>query len=66
VNVNDLDLMVERVSHSGHYVISAMVVDHDDYEFRYAVQFWGYEHDEVDQMKEAFMSYVNDNGYVLS
>jgi len=66
VNVNDVDLMVERVAHNGHYVISAMVVDHDDYEFRYSVQFSGYEHDEVDQIKEAFISYVSYHGYVFS
>jgi hypothetical protein len=64
--MSDTNLTVERKDGTGHYVISAMVVDHDDYEFRYAVQFWGYEHDEVDQMKEDFLSYVNDNGYVLS
>lgn len=66
MNVNDVDLTVERVNHSGHYIISAMVVDYDDCEFLYSVQFWGYEHDEVDQMKESFLSYINDNGYVLS
>lgn len=66
MNVNDVDLMVERVNHSGHYVISAFVVDQDDYEFRYAVSFYGYDGDEIDDMKQSFLTYVRDNGYVLS
>lgn len=59
-------LTVERVSHSGHYVISAFVVDEDDFEFRYSVSFWGYDGHEIDEMKESFLSYIGDNGFVLS
>ena len=66
MNVNDVDLIVERVNHSGHYVISAFVVDQDDCEFRYAVSYYGYEGDEIDEMKQAFLTSVRDNGYVLS
>jgi hypothetical protein len=66
VNVNDVDLMVERIAHSGHYVISAFVVDEDDYEFRYAVSYYGYDGDEIDEMKQAFLSSIENNKYVLS
>ena len=58
--------MVERVAHSGHYVISAFVVDEDDYEFRYAVGYYGYDGDEIDEMKQAFLSSIENNKYVLS
>ena len=66
MNVNDVDLMVERVNHSGHYVISAFVVDEDDYEFRYAVSYYGYDGDEIDEMKQSFLSSIENNKYVLS
>jgi len=55
VDVNDVDLTVERVAHSGHYVVSALVVDEDDFEFRYSVSFWGYDGDEIDHIKESFI-----------
>ena len=58
--------MVERVAHSGHYVISAFVVDEDDFEFRYAVSYYGYNKDEIDEMKQAFLSSIKNNKYVLS
>jgi hypothetical protein len=73
VNVNDVDLMVERVSHSGHYVISAMVVDQYDNEFLHSIQFWGYDEDDfedhpdmIKSLKESYLDLLRKEKLALS
>ena len=50
--MSDIDLKVERKGGSGHYVVSAFVVDEDDFEFLHSVSFWGYDRDEYDSHKD--------------
>ena len=60
------NLTVERIAHSGHYVISAFVVDEWDNEFLHSISFYFYDADEIDLMKEAYMYSLVENRYVLS
>lgn len=59
-------LCVERKDGTGHYVISAFVVDEYDCEFLHSLQFWGYDADDIDVMKESYMLFLEDNKLVLS
>jgi hypothetical protein len=64
--MSDTNLTVERKGGTGHYVISAFVVDQDDCEFLHSLQFWGYDADDIDVMKESYMASLEDNKLVLS
>ncbi len=59
-------LMVERKRGTGHYVISAFVVDKDNFEYLHSVSFWGYGSDDLDSIKEMFLNYLQEDGLVLS
>jgi len=64
--MNDLfeDIFVEKVDGSGHYVLSAIVNDGAD-SFRHSMQFYFYDWDEIDEMKVAYLSYLETNNLVI-
>lgn len=67
------DLCVERKDGTGHYVISAMVVDEYDNEFLHSIQFWGYDQDDfedhpdmIESLKHSYLDLLREQNLVLS
>jgi hypothetical protein len=66
-------LTVERKSGTGHYVISAFVVDENDLEFLHSIQFWGYDEEDFEDhsdmmnaLKQAYRDLLKKDNLVLS
>ena len=58
------DIFVEKIDGSGHYVLSAIVNDGVD-SFRHSLQFYFYDWDEIDEMKVAYLRYLDSNNLVI-
>lgn len=62
----DDHIFVERHPVSGHYILSAFVTDRiDDVAFSHSLQFYFYDGDEIDVMKEIFVSDMEKKGLVF-
>jgi hypothetical protein len=58
------DIFVEKIHGSGHYVLSAIVNDGAN-SFRHSMQFYFYDWDEIDEMKLAYLGYLESNNLVI-
>jgi hypothetical protein len=71
--MSDTNLTVERKDGTGHYVISAMVVDEYDNEFLHSIQFWGYDQEDFENrtdmmkcMKDNYLASLSQEKFALS
>lgn len=67
------NLTIERKAGTGHYVISAMVVDEYDNEFLHSIQFWGYDEEDfedrlsmMDCIKSNYLASLEQEKFILS
>lgn len=62
----DDHIFVERVQHSGHYILSACVTDRlCDFSFSHSMQFYFYDGDEIDDMKQIFINDMETKGLIF-
>lgn len=62
------EISVEKIHGSGHYVLSAFVEDIGGVysePYLHSLQFYFYDWDEIDEMKSAYLQYMESNNMAL-